>query len=147
MHPFVKRALKKRAKCCFCHTILAIMFLLWNKWLALVTKYISCYNSRSYLDHLSDEYFDIINFTVSIIHLVTIVTDLPEHWNTLKVLCVYAMWMQVTFPTHTQAAFSQIMSTLYNAVFAANLQGLPDWTGLCLWEENKVLPAFFVFFF
>lgn len=33
------------------------MFLLWNKWLPLVTKHINRYYSRSYLDHLRDEYF------------------------------------------------------------------------------------------
>lgn len=34
-----------------------MMFLLWNKWLPSVTKHINRYNSRSYLDHLCDEYF------------------------------------------------------------------------------------------
>lgn len=50
----------------------------------------------------------------------------------------------VTFSTHTQAAFSQIMSSLCNSVRPANLQRLPGRrVGLCLREENKERCAFF----
>lgn len=113
------------------------MFLLWNKWLPLVTKHIKHYNLRSYLDHLCDEYFGGLTLLYKFHCLCDRKTSIwlglsLIYWSfaILKyikgLVCLCCMDV-VTFPTHTQAAFSQIMSSLCNSVYASNLQRLPDW--------------------
>lgn len=113
-----------------------MMFLLWNKWLPLVSRRINRYNSRSYLDHLRDEYFVGLTLLYKFHCLFPRKTSLWQqpsliYWSTetlkyIKDLVCSCYMDVVTFPTHTKAAIAQIMSSLCNTVNAANRQLLPD---------------------